>query len=101
MLNAPISREITNKKSVIRDLLYGFLPNVDDEIIKIKIYSSSTPVSFNYRLKKILNKKAPVYYSLKEVNDLILLHLISFYRNFPYYYRVSSAGDYIEFAIKL
>jgi len=101
LLNAPISLEITNKKFVIRDLLYGHLPNVDDEIIKIKIHSSSTPFSFNYRFKKLLNKKVPVYYSLKEVNDLVLLHLISFYRNFPYYYRVSSSQDYIEFAIKL
>lgn len=101
LLNAPISHEITNEKSVIKDLLFGCLPIVNGKIIKIKISSSSSPVSFNYGLKKILNKKVPDYYSLKDVNDLILLHLISLYRNFPYYYRVSSSQDYIEFAIKL
>lgn len=101
LLNAPITREISNKEFVIKDLLYGYLPNIHGEVIKIKISTSSIPGSLNYRLKKILNKKVPVYFNLKDTNDIVLLHLISFYRNFPYYYRVSNARDYVEFAIKL
>jgi hypothetical protein len=33
--------------------------------------------SFKQKIKKIVGKKVPIYYTLKEINDLLLKHLIS------------------------
>lgn len=96
-----IDLELTNEKVVIDDLLYAQLPTMLNRIVKIKISPSSTVNSFRYKTKKLLNKKTTVYYSLKEVNDLLLLHLISFYRDQPYYYKIIDSGNTIEFAVKL
>lgn len=100
--NAKVDFELTNEKNVINDLLYGQLPSINNKnrVIKIRISQSLVQKSFRYKTKKLLNKKVSVYYSFKEVNDSLLLHLISFYRDNPYYYKVSDSGKIIELAIK-
>lgn len=97
---AEVDLELTNEKKVIDDLLYGQLPSIENRIIKIKINQSLAHNSLRYKTKKFLNKKVSLYYNLKEVNDLLLLHLISFYRSHPYYYKIIDSGKIIEFAIK-
>ena len=96
-----IDFELTNEKVVIDNFLYAQLPFMLNRIVKVKISPSSTVNSFRYKTKKLLNKKNTVYYSLKEVNDLLLLHLISFYRDQPYYYKIIDSVNSIEFAVKL
>lgn len=97
---AQVDLELTNEKCAIDDLLYGQLPLMNNRVFKIRINQSSVPNSLRYKTKKLLNKKILLYYSLKEVNDLLLLHLISFYRDRSYYYKVIDSGKIIEFAIK-
>lgn len=100
LLNADVNLELTTEKIGIEDLLYGQFPSIKNRAIKIRITKSLAHNSLRYRTNKLLNKKVLLYYSLKEVNDLILLHLISFYRNQPYYYKIIDSGKTIEFAVK-
>ncbi len=98
---AQVDLELANEKRSIDDLLYGQLASMNNRVFKIRINQSSVPNSLRDKTKRLLNKKILPYYSLKEVNDLLLLHLISFYRDRPYYYKVIDSGKIIEFAIKL
>ena len=48
----------------------------------------------------LLGKKVPKFYSLKEINDALLIHLVSFFHQYPYTYKVSDDLKNIEFKIK-
>lgn len=101
LLDTPVNLELINEKRQIDDLLYGQLPLISGKNLKILIKKDPLLKSQKYSAKKLLRKKVPIYYSLKEVNDLVLLHLICFYRDKPYYFQVSTSNNFIEFAIKL
>jgi glycosyltransferase involved in cell wall biosynthesis len=96
---ADLKLKVTNKKQQVNDVLFGILPNFKSGILKIRFITDPYGNSFKYYSKRILGKKVPEYYSLKEVNDMILLHLISFYRNMPYSVWVKNNSE-IEIAIK-
>lgn len=89
-----------NKKEIVSHFLFCELPNFKDDILNISFMEDPFHNSLKYKLKKILGKKVPKYYTLKEINDLLLLHIISFYHNFPYLYEVSNDLDSITFKIK-
>ncbi|MCZ2845802.1 MAG: galactosyltransferase-related protein, partial [Candidatus Bathyarchaeota archaeon] len=76
---APVSLRIDNEKSKVDELLFIQLPEAKKGIVKIIITNAAFQGSFEYKMKKFLGRKSPVLYSLKEVNDNILMHLISFY----------------------
>lgn len=99
--NAPVSLEITNEKRQVDDILYGQLPGVRDKIFKIIIKTDPYFGSLKYLTKKLMVKKLPLYYTLKEVNDLLLLHIISFYRHKPYTYKIDMQNRKITLCIKL
>jgi hypothetical protein len=92
--------ELTNEKVVIDDLLYGQLPSMKNRLIKIRIKQSPSVDSLKYKVKNFFKKKNYGYYSLKEINDMVLLHLISFYRDQPYYIKIIESKKALEFAIK-
>ena len=92
---------LTTEKKVIDEFFYGQLPEIQNHIVKLKITKSPFDGTLKYKFKKIIAKKVPECYSLKEVNDIILLHLISFYRNKPYLYKVHPNFDHLEIALKL
>ena len=97
---AEVLEEIENIKHAIQQFIYGRLPQINAGIVKVRILDSGPPVNIKFQAKRIFNKNRFSYYSLKEINDLILLHLISFYRDRPYYYRVDESLKFIELAIK-
>lgn len=99
--NAPVNLRITNERRQINDLLFGQLPVIRNEIFKIEIVQDSVQQSQRYRIKKLIGKKVPVYYSFKEINDMVLLHLISFYRNNSYNYKVDIESSSITISVKL
>ena len=99
--NAPVNFKFSTEKRQVDDFLYGQLPILKNKIFKVVIESDPFQHSIKFLVKKILKKKVPVYYNLKEVNDLVLLHLISFYRDNPYTYKVESENDRIILSIKL
>lgn len=96
----PVNCTIQTEKSEIDNLIYGELPTKKNEELKLVIETPSFQVHKKNWLKNLLGKKAPKYYSLKEVNDLVLLHLITFYRNKPYIFKVNTSQKRIVLCIK-
>lgn len=92
--------EVSNQKEKIDDLLFGQLPTLVKNGIKIVITSDDFQNTLRYKLKKVLGKKVPNYYTLKQINDKFLLHIISFYRDLPYDYHISDDLKKITFTIK-
>lgn len=99
--NTPVDYTIQNEKRQVDDLLYGQLPKIKNKNLKVVIEVDRFQNSQKYIVKKLLRKKVPVYYSLQEVNDLLLLHLISFYRDRAYTYKVNYLNHNIALSIKL
>lgn len=97
---SPVTLKISNEKSQVEDLLYGQINHLKDTIVKVEIRKDKFQKSPRILLKKLLRKKVPVYYSMKAVNDLVLLNLISFYRDNPYFYKVEEDGNLIVFGLK-
>lgn len=91
---------LTNRKEIIEHFLFVELPNFKNGILTVTIVEDAFHNSLKYTLKKMFRKKVPHYYTLKEINDLLLLHIISFYRNYNYIYRVSDDLKSIEFKIQ-
>jgi hypothetical protein len=96
---SPVDLFLSNKKQEIDHYLYGLLPELKG-VLKVVIQKDPFQRSFKYKLKNKIGKKVPHYYSLKEVNDLILIHFTSLYHKFPYSYKVSKDLYSIEVAIK-
>jgi len=94
------SEQLLNIKSDIDHFLFYELPNFNKGILNIIIKKDKFNKTIKYKLKKILGKEVPSYYSLKEINDKLLLHIISFYHQTPYYYKVSDDLKSITFKIK-
>ncbi len=96
-----INIKLLNEKRQVDDFLYGQLPNYRNQIIKVSIEQDEFQKSLKYKLKKITGKKVPQYYSLRQVNDKVLLHLIAHYRHHLYAYRVFPEQSRIELIINL
>ena len=92
------AHEISIQKEVFDHFLFSELPNL--EVPASYIFSEKSTENTLKRLaKKQLGKKVPSFYSMKEINDSLLLHIISFYRNYPYIYRVEGPNNSIRFTI--
>ncbi|PTX44064.1 glycosyl transferase family 2 [Christiangramia gaetbulicola] len=98
-----VDLKLTTKKEDVDHLLYGILPVALDKILKFQVIEQRQKVFSGIKLKQVLKRgglKAE-FYTLKEVNDKLLLHLISFYRENPYNYKIKKKTNCIEVAIKL
>lgn len=91
---------ILNKVEVITHFLFSELPTFSNGIINVRFVKDKFQGSTKYRIKKLLGKKVPKYYSLKEINDMLLQHIISFYHTYPYSYEISNDLKNISFKIK-
>ncbi|WDO14488.1 glycosyltransferase [Flavobacterium sp. WW92] len=89
-----------NEKKLIDYFLYQQLSNAKNQILAIEIKENPVQATAKYKLKKQLGKKVPQFYSLKEINDQILLHIVSFYHTNPYIYQVKENPSSIIFKIK-
>lgn len=92
--------KIVNIQEKINHFLFSELPNIGTKVIAVKFEIDDFQHSFKFYIKKILRKTVPKYYSLKEINDKVLLHIISFYHNFNYIYKVSDDKKSIQFIIQ-
>jgi glycosyltransferase involved in cell wall biosynthesis len=95
----PVALIITNQKEPVNDLLYGQLPVIENKIFKVRIVKDPVQYLLKQRVKKWIGKKVPQYYSLKSINDKVLMHLISHYRDFPYHYKIKDDLQEIEFSV--
>lgn len=94
-----INLVLENNIVQIDELVYGQLPSISDKILKVRIKKAARTILLKNRTKQILKKNYDSFYTMKQVNDLLLLNIISFYRDYPYYFKVLNSGDEIEFAI--
>jgi glycosyltransferase involved in cell wall biosynthesis len=102
LINLPVA-QIFNEVSVIDHFLFVELFRlISKEKISISISILEHPNCnlVKNKIKKRIGKKVPRYYSLKEINDKLLLHIISFYHHLPYIYEVSPDLKSIYFAIQ-
>jgi len=76
------------------------LPQFRGGVLKVRFEEDPFATTMKYHIKSILGKKVPQYCTLKEINDQVLLHIISFYHHYPYMYQVSPDLKSITFAIK-
>ena len=92
--------QIFNKVSVVNHFLFVQLPQFRGGVLKVRFEEDPFATTMKYHIKRILGKKVPQYCTLKEINDQVLLHTISFYHHYPYMYQVSPDLKSITFAIK-
>jgi hypothetical protein len=98
---ALVTLTLDNEQCKIDHMIYCIMPTVNNAILKFTVVRNSFHNSFGFRVKKFLKRKVPQYYTLLEINDKILLHLITFYRDKPFTYKVSDDLKSIEVAVKL
>jgi hypothetical protein len=96
--NVPL--EILNTKESIDHFLFFELANFSGGILIANFRADAFQSTLKYRIKKIIGKTVPQYYSLKEINDKLLLHLISFYNSYNYSYKISVDLKTIHLKIK-
>jgi glycosyltransferase involved in cell wall biosynthesis len=91
---------VLNKIEEIDDFLFSEIVNSKGQILSMQFKEDPFQKSLKYKVKKILGLKVPMYYTLKEINDKVLLHLISFYRDYPYSYVVSDDLKSLQLKLK-
>lgn len=92
---------ILNTLDRIQHFLYVEFHNLEPGIYRFRFYSNSSEKSLKQKLKKHLGKENEVFLTMKEVNDMVLLHIISFYRNKPYTYKVNDKLQELYLTITL
>jgi hypothetical protein len=100
LIKTTVDRVILNNKVYIDNFLFVELPRFKGGILAVEFRADSFQHSLKCFVKKKLGKSVPSYYTLKEINDLVLLHLISFYTNQLYSYTVGSDLQSIQLKIK-
>lgn len=100
LLNSDISSvRIQNKVWEVDHFLYFTLPNLKKGLYQFDFVEDEFLNSFKYKIKKIFGKKVPKYYSLKQINDFLLQHIIGFYHQNPYQLLVADDLQKITFKI--
>lgn len=92
---------ITNEKNDIEAFLAGTLFNLKDVILDVEIATHLSYKSLMNKAKKLTGKKHYQFFAFDEINDAILLTVISSFRNQPYHYEYSKIEQIINFKIKL
>jgi len=90
---------LSNRKEEVAHVLHAVLAEKWQGVRSFKISPDDFQNTSKYRIKKLLGKKVPNYYSMRDVNDMLLLHIITYYRNYPYIYQVLEDKNTIEFAL--
>ena len=101
-LNKPEqTRNLSNRKSEIDHFLFFEINHLPHGVFRFQILESNIPYSLKYRIKKVIGKPVQSYYSMKDINDKLLLHLISFYNTNHYTYIIGDDLEIIELTIKI
>ena len=96
-----VSFQLSNKKEEIDNFLFFTIQQFEDEIIEVSIKEDQFRKSLKYYVKKATRKRVPEYYTLKGVNDRLLLHLISLRKNSTYKYVVGEDLKSIVLTLQL
>ncbi|GAA3779643.1 glycosyltransferase [Flavobacterium ginsengiterrae] len=88
--------EIINKKNNVDYFLNVVLSNFTDKI-KVRFITDAYQKSLKYKIKKRLKIEKNEYYSLKYINDTILLNIILHHKSLPYIFKVNSDFESLDF----
>jgi hypothetical protein len=94
----PVNIQLSTKTWEIDHFLFEKLPQLKNDI-KVRIHKNAQTENVKLWLKRNLGKSVPDMYSLKEINDKLLMHIITFYRYKKYLYKVDPNLNYIEFTM--
>ena len=78
------------KQKVIDNFIEIILPNTHSEILNVVFKEDIYQHTWMFKIKRILGIKTQSYYSLKEVNDLVIKSIVIYYRYHQFTYSVSS-----------
>ena len=90
---------IVNTQDRIQHFVNVELQQLNAGVHKFRLYSNNAERSLKHKLKKHLGREKELFLDLKEVNDRLLLHIISFYRDAPYTYCIDKKNEAIHFNI--
>ncbi|MGG7036519.1 MAG: glycosyltransferase family 2 protein [Flavobacterium sp.] len=93
--------QLSNKKAEIDNFLFSILRQSENKIVKVIIRKDEFPNTVKYHIKKAVKKNVPEYYTMKQVNDVLLLHLIAFHNNAVYKYKVGDDLNSITLTLQL
>ena len=102
-LAKPVTQfQISNKQAEV-DMYLGLhikeLVN-EHEIVKFEFISETTPKTAKYKIKQKLGKSVPLYYTMKEVNDLLLKQIIYQWHNHNYQLEILPEEEKIVFTLE-
>ncbi|RKR10937.1 GT2 family glycosyltransferase [Flavobacterium sp. 90] len=90
---------LLNKKHVVENFLDIILPKTNAEIINVIFQEDPYQLTLKYKIKKLLRIKTQEYYSLKQINDMLLKVLVIYYQDYLYNYKISSDLKSIQLKI--
>lgn len=93
--------DLINEKKIIDHWLFVELKSLNQGTYRFKVNMAPVQKSLKYHVKRVLRKKVPVFYSLKQVNDMLLTHIISYLKDYPYTFKVNNDLNAIEFCISI
>jgi len=91
--------KIYNIQSHVEHFLREELPSNAGEIIKVEFVEDPYFCTLKHHIKKLLGKQTQPYYSLKEVNDLVLKEIFFNYRDANYSFKISEDLKKITFIL--
>lgn len=100
LMSKDVERVILNNKEYIYLFLFVELPRLKEGVTVVEFKADPFQHSFKYFLKKRLRKSVSTYFTLKEINDLLLLHLIFFHSRYPYSFTVAADLKSIQLRLK-
>ncbi len=95
------SIKISNQKAAVIHFLEVELPSYTNSVVKLLVFEEEYFNSKKYKLKKLLGKQTLPYLSLKEINDLVLQHIIFKYRDYNYNFWIDKNLKSVNLVIKL
>jgi hypothetical protein len=96
-----INLQLTNEKTEVNALLNGTFNDIKNKNLVLSISRSKDFKSLKTIIKKGLGKKHKTFYCFQEVNDLLLMAIISNYRTCYYEYKWDRRNEKITAKIAL
>jgi glycosyltransferase involved in cell wall biosynthesis len=97
--NVAEPRFLSLQRAVIDHFLYHELPDLKNTL-NVVIRSEDRPKPIQAMVKKILGKQIPKFYTLKEANDLLLGHIVNFFRDYDYNLKINVDKQEINLKIR-
>lgn len=94
-----IDRAFSNKKTDVDYMINSFFSKMKNQIIGLEVIFEPTNNIKNL-VKTTIGKRVEKYYTMKEVNNLLLTHIIAHLRNKSYIYKVAEDGLKITLKIE-